>query len=296
MKGETIRIRRLNTPEGVKLPFEVASAGDRFAALTLDLLIVHLVVIAVVIVAALIGSPGVKSIGLLVSFFIRNLYFVYFEMRWHGSTPGKRKFGLRVISRQGGPLSAEAIFARNLTRELEVFLPMSALFAPGELLPGLPMWGALLGTIWLFAFGLLPLFNKDRLRVGDLIAGTLVVLMPAAKLLPDMTDTTAVQIPQEMDLTFSEAQLSLYGSQELQVLEDLMRKERGRSSEVLDAVAEKIKIKVDWTRSRWDVDTWEFLSAFYRAQRAHLEHKMLFGERRTKKKQGILGQTGPEDT
>ena len=49
------------------------------------------------------------------------------------------------------------MFARNLTREIEVFLPLVALFQPRMLLPGLPAWGAVAGVVWIGAFALLPL-------------------------------------------------------------------------------------------------------------------------------------------
>ena len=39
-----------------------------------------------------------------------------------------------------------------------------------------------LAAVWLLVFALMPLFNQDRLRCGDLVAGTLVVKMPAAVL------------------------------------------------------------------------------------------------------------------
>lgn len=84
--------------------------------------------------------------------------------------------------------------------------------------------------------------------------------------------------------TFAPFQLELYGIKELQVLEDLLRRshEPGQD-EVLKAVAEQIKTKISWPREDWDVQTWPFLTAFYKAQRARLEHRMLFGERRESK-------------
>ena len=46
------------------------------------------------------------------------------------ATIGKRTAGIRVIARDGGPLGAGAVFARNLTRDLEFFLPLTALVQP----------------------------------------------------------------------------------------------------------------------------------------------------------------------
>ena len=57
-------------------------------------------------------TSGSLSSGstLVISFFLRNFYFVYTELHWGGQTLGKRWLKLRVISRDGGPLTAEAIF------------------------------------------------------------------------------------------------------------------------------------------------------------------------------------------
>ena len=70
----------------------------------------------------------------------------------------------------GGPLTAEAVFARSPMREVEFFVPLVALLAPvspSEPLPGRARLCISLG--WLDGvFALLPLFNSDRLRPGDL--------------------------------------------------------------------------------------------------------------------------------
>src|SRR5205814_1864442 len=83
-----------------------------------------------------------------------------------GATPGKRLIGLRVIDRAGGPLRPEAVVARNLMREIEVFLPLSLLFLPK--LTGADTLIQVLLLVWAGLFLFMPLFNRDRLRLGDL--------------------------------------------------------------------------------------------------------------------------------
>ena len=295
------RIRQIVTPEGVALPFEVASVGDRAAALFLDLVLIHFLVAFLFLLGLILGAAGfgahALSLALLASFLLRNFYFAYFEIRWGGATPGKRKYGLRVVSHGGGPLAAEAVLARNLTREFEVFLPLTVLAAPQALLPGLPGWAALLGTVWLLVGGLLPLFNADRLRLGDLLGGTIVVVVPRMQLLADLAGEQGMRTAapeREREFVFATEQLDLYGIEELQVLEQLLRRGSDRGeAEVLEAVARKIKEKIAWTRAGDARDTWEFLNAFYRQQRARLEHKVLFGVRQEKKKPGRLRRPEP---
>lgn len=287
------RIHRLPTPEGLTLPFRVATAGDRLGAFLIDFAIIVFATLAVVVPAVLLAptpffGPLGLAVALLASLFFRNFYFIACEVRWNGVTPGKRRLGLRVISRDGGPLTTDAVFARNLTRELELFLPLAALLAPETLLPGSPGWAQLAGSAWIFAFALLPLAGKDRLRCGDLVAGTLVVKAPAVLLLEDLAAPaagTAGEPAAAADgLPFTRRQLDIYGIRELQVLESLLRRydEGVLDPLVLGDVAMKIRRKIGWpSDDRRPAD--EFLRAFYRAQRQRLEHKLLFGHRQERK-------------
>ena len=181
------RERLIKTPEGVTVPFHVATVGDRFGAFLIDFIIIIGSTIAVGILGVMTAFSGMAELGLsvalLFAFVMRNFYFIVCELHWGGRTVGKRVVGLRVINRNGGPLSAEAVFARNLTRDLELFLPLTALLFPKQILGEAPGWGLVLASAWLFIFAVLPFFSKDRLRVGDLVGGTMVVRAPASLLL-----------------------------------------------------------------------------------------------------------------
>lgn len=299
--SETVALRRrvkdLLTPEGVKIPFAVASIGDRLGAFLLDFLLVIVALVVVWIIAGLaftaertIGvGAGVFSLALIANFFLRNGYFIFCEIHLGGRTLGKWAVGLRVISRDGGPLSAEAVIARNLTRDLEFYMPLSA--AVLALVVDAPWWISLGTSLWLFIFCAVPLFNKDRLRVGDIIGGTIVVRTPRSVLLPDLADRV-VQVagaaPTAVDprFPFTQEQLDIYGIHELQVLEDLLRRYEHHTLDfrVLQEVCEKIKNKISWPRDQWQVPVHDFLQAFYKAQRHRLERKMLFGNRQERKK------------
>jgi uncharacterized RDD family membrane protein YckC len=300
------RVHRVLTPEGLSLPFVVAPAGDRAGAFLFDLLLIVGGTVLAWLLAAFSFPLGLSGLGvsfaILASFLLWNFYFVAFEVHRGGITFGKRRMGLRVISRDGGPLTAEAVFARNLMRNLEFFLPAAALLAPDEMLPEAPGWGHLLAVVWLLVFALMPLFNRDRLRCGDMVAGTLVVKAPAAVLLSDLADrgspprpaaqrSAAVSPPMsapapDEEFPFTREQLDIYGVHELQVLEDLLRRDNEGilDGRVLEEVAEKIKLKIGWPRERWQAPPRRFLDAFYRAQRGLLEQKMLFGQRRERKR------------
>lgn len=288
------RLHEVITPEGVPVRFAVALAGDRVGAFILDLLIICALLLVIWIPLALLA--GMSLIGgdlvlaglLLVTFVVRTFYFSFFELNWQGQTPGKRRLRLRVVDARGGPLSADAILVRNLTREVEVFLPLLAFAGPETVYPGAAVLVRVLAGLWMLAFGFLPLFNRDRLRVGDLLAGTVVVRTPDAILLDDLTTRPEVVSPAEQvpPPVFSPEQLDVYGEYELQVLEQVLRGEGtpGHVSAVL-AVAERIRKKIGWEGPATHDKL--FLQTFYGALRAHLERRMLLGRRRAHKDQRI---------
>jgi uncharacterized RDD family membrane protein YckC len=276
-------------PEGIPLRFALATAGDRISAFLIDFLLISAVVgvIALLVALASVGTASSWFVGLfyLANFLVRNFYFIYFELRWQGSTPGKRRLGLRVIDQKGGALTAEAVFGRNLTRDVEIFLPLTAVLNPELIWSEAPGWGRLVAVAWMLVLALLPVLNKNRLRLGDLVGGTMVVLAPKAVLLQDLSDAAkspaaAAAAPH---YTFSDKQLDVYGIFELHILEDLLRRQDLRDPTAYEVVCEKIKKKIAWPQEQWQVTPQVFLRDFYAAQRARLEHRMLLGKRKEHK-------------
>ena len=273
--------REFVTPEGVDLRLRIGGYGERCAAFILDaLIIVGVLLAATLMLVVLVGwtgsSLGVEipeAIWLLGFFLLREFYFVGFEIRAGAATPGKRAMGLRVVARDGGRLTANAVFARNAMRELEVFLPASFLFATGQ---GVDGGLVVLGAIWSGVFVLFPLFNRDRLRLGDLAAGTMVIKAPRRVLRPDLAKDAPASVA---GVTFTETQLDAYGVKELHVLEDVLR--RGDRKTLAD-VAERIRRKIAWEHPLETSDR-AFLGAYYAGLRARLESRLLFGHRRADK-------------
>jgi uncharacterized RDD family membrane protein YckC len=282
--------REIITPEGVPLRFQLARAGDRAGAFLIDIVIQIGVIVA--IAAGMSFTVGNKLAGswlmavvVVLAFLIANFYFAFFEVRWQGSTPGKRRVGIRVIDGRGGQLETSAVLARNLVRELEVWIPLRFLIAGRVVWPTAPTWAYLLAVAWTFVFMFFPLFNKDRLRIGDLIAGTRVVLQPKVVLVPDLVAEQAQLSPQQKSkgYTFTDKQLGFYGIYELQVLEGVLRQTPGTAGwfEAITTVCDKIRVKIRFEGNIADSE--RFLRDFYAAQRAQLEQKMLFGQRREDK-------------
>jgi uncharacterized RDD family membrane protein YckC len=157
----------IDTPEQVQLAYSVAGVGSRFVAALLDGLILGAFFLVEVLALVVIGAAGAASptVGVVaqnaakwfmafvifVNFGIVWGYFALFEAYWHGQTPGKRAMKLRVIKDSGRQITLFEALARNLLRVVD-YLP--SLY--------------LIGVITM-------LCNKRNQRLGDLVAGTLVV-------------------------------------------------------------------------------------------------------------------------
>ncbi len=297
---EDRRSRTILTPEGVRLPLTIASRGARAAALLLDLLLIYVAIVATTAFLLWIGlgvlgmkpdsiddktAIGGALQGLLIFYFIamflfRNAWFLLFELGPRGATPGKRIVGIRVAARHGERLTTEAVIARNLLRDIELFMPL--LFIGGALMSGddvdVAAWA---GVGWFLIFVLFPFFNRDALRCGDVIAGTWVVEAPRRKLEQALSvgeGANGRSAATGTQYRFGEAELAIYGEYELQVLERVLRDNR---PEAMADVAEAICRKIGWSAGRGDERA--FLDAYYTQLRARLEQGMRFGKRKADK-------------
>jgi uncharacterized RDD family membrane protein YckC len=153
----------IDTPENVVFGYEVVGIGSRFMAALLDTLIILglqlVALLGVVLAFNLLGEGetargwAVAAYGLL-SFVLLWGYYIYFELRWNGRSPGKKAVGIRVIRQDGTPITLAESAIRNLVRLVD-FMPFA--------------YGA--GVVMMFIDG------RSR-RLGDMAAGTLVVRVP----------------------------------------------------------------------------------------------------------------------
>lgn len=292
-------MRKMVTPEGVALDVVVASASARIGAFLIDLTTLLGLVVGFVITLALLAwgyastglpSPSQGFVYFLVVLFIiglflaRNAYFLVFELGQRAATWGKRSVGIRVAARDGGRLTAEAVIARNLLRDIELFLPLMFMTS-GGVQGTLSEFAAWAGVMWVGIFLLFPLFNKDRLRCGDLIAGTWVIEAPTTALgavvAKNISSTAAVRPDSGLApdrYRFSDSELSVYGEYELQMLEQVLRT---ANSEAMSTVAATICGKIGWSAPLGDEQA--FLDAYYTQLRARLERGLRFGQRRADK-------------
>ena len=302
--------RAFVTPEGVDLRLKLASVGQRLLAWLIDGVIIFVAevvfflaalagLLAVIFLLSALGHVGLAGKGAgkddasqwwegltfvvwtLGLFVMRNGYYIFFELGARGATPGKRLMKIRVAARDGGQLTPQAVFSRNALREVELMLPVTLMFAS---LVSAPQT-ALACLVWSGVFLILPLVNRDRLRMGDMVAGSWVVEAPRAPLRSDVAVTDAALVS---EFAFTEAQLSIYGERELQVLEDVLRTGRTAGAATTREVALRIRERIGWAAPPGERDI-AFLEAFYTAQRRKLEAGLLFGKRRRDRHEGAGG-------
>jgi uncharacterized RDD family membrane protein YckC len=151
------------TPENMEVRFRLAGLATRFFAWAFDaflqvlLLGLILQAFAFTIPIVLRSSLGknaanwVIAIMIILFFLVLNGYFIFFELKWRGQTPGKMLLHIRVIKQDGYPIGLVESLVRNLVRILD-WVP------------------------FLYAVGALSmLLSRQSRRLGDLAAGTIVV-------------------------------------------------------------------------------------------------------------------------
>jgi uncharacterized RDD family membrane protein YckC len=150
---------RMVTPEAVALEFQTANLGSRILAYLIDMAVVTVGILAGVLAVTLIGQATDVVVPDWVALTIVLVllpgwwlgYFIAFETLWRGRTLGKAALGLRVVTREGAPVRFRHAAIRALLGLVDF---------------------ALAGGFFAVVF---ILFTRDNQRLGDLVAGTLVL-------------------------------------------------------------------------------------------------------------------------
>lgn len=146
------------SPEKALITYRVASLGSRIGAQITDLVIALVTLTVLSLLFAMVLSwidiglaNGVSAILMSLGFFA---YFILQEGLWNGQTVGKRAANIRVQMADGTPITFAGALGRNLLRPAD-FFPV------------------------LYFVGIIAVFtNEKSQRLGDLVAGTMVVSIP----------------------------------------------------------------------------------------------------------------------
>lgn len=210
----------IETPELVVLSYTIAGLGSRVYAALIDLIICAVVLIAfligIVIVAArsrqALSTPTPSTawaVAILILFQFAVLwgYYLLFEGFNDGQTPGKRLLKLRAVRDGGYSIGFSASAVRNLMRIVDLQPAFSYAIGIGSIL-----------------------FTKSGKRLGDIVAGTIVVresfvrqpMQPAA---PAAASKVVAAVPLSAQLSDDEFRLLERWAERRNSLEPQRRRE-----------------------------------------------------------------------
>lgn len=173
----------LQTPESVELEYTLAGIGNRAYALLIDYLVITATAVLLWIIwgiftSQLFDTPNpitgkddlglwLVAIALLLNFLLYTGYFVLFEVLWQGQTPGKRYAKIRVVRDDGRRVGIQQAALRALLRTIDDTL--------------------LIGCLMI-------ILGKREKRLGDWVAGTLVVQEESAIAVSDLKISDDAQL------------------------------------------------------------------------------------------------------
>jgi uncharacterized RDD family membrane protein YckC len=196
----------VNTPEGIALQLSPAGPVPRLLAWGVDLLLRSVVNIALFLALSFLGKTGV-GIALILAFLLEWFYPVYFELRQHGQTPGKKILNIYVAQADASPVTPSASLLRNLLRAVD-FLPL------------------------LYGFGFVSMMLNGRFqRLGDLAANTVVLHKIRHTAYPHTLNVDPLR--PDIALTLPEQQAIIVFAQRSQTLTPERQDELARMTEPL---------------------------------------------------------------
>lgn len=165
----------VDTPEGISIGLAAAGPVSRALAWIIDSMIFFGGLSFIANVLAFLGDLGM-GLYYIVFFVLYWFYPIFFEVFNQGATPGKKALGLQVLHDDGTPVGWPASVIRNLLRAAD-FLPA------------------------LYAIGFISMLSTQRFqRLGDIVAGTLVVYQHGSK---KMTGPSGDVTPQNPGIMLS---------------------------------------------------------------------------------------------
>lgn len=219
----------LQTPESVEIDFQLAGIGNRAYALVIDYIVLGFTISLFILIWSAFAfkisdlwSRSRNDIGLwliaillIILFSIYVGYFVFFETLWQGQTPGKRYVKIRVICSDGKPIGLAQATLRSLLRPIDELLCLGML--------------------------LIILSNQEK-RLGDLLAGTLVVQEES------QSSSKKLLLSPEAEIFTSEllatADLSKVSPQHFAIIREYLHRRSGMHSEAKRAVSKKLTYQI----------------------------------------------------
>lgn len=221
----------LQTPESVELEFTLAGIGNRSFALIIDYIIFGLTIVLVWTLSAFLAFQLVPSlisdgsinflaqwiwaIQSMTTFAIYVGYFVVLETLWRGQTPGKKWAKIKVIRDNGQPERLPQAILRALLRPVDDMLFIGVFFI---------------------------IFSPQEKRIGDMVAGTIVIQEEQA------TKSTKIDIsPEAEDLAVQlriEAEMANLLPEDFATIRDFLQRRKNIMLEYQHQLSRKLTQQV----------------------------------------------------
>lgn len=229
---DSSKIITIETPEHFELQFRLAGLGSRFIAYLVDKLIQLSVILGLIlsvtillyflskiavladIIHDLSGliSQWILAVAILCYGILILGYFILFEYFWGGATPGKKSQSIRVIRKDGRPVTFLDSAIRNVLRSIDI-----------------------LGEVYPLGFVVMFLDSRNR-RLGDMAAGTLVIVDDQAD--QPIINGNSEQLPEaDSELRGAIRQMSL---EDLKLVTGFLERRKFLDPEVRSSLALKI--------------------------------------------------------
>ena len=171
--GDVLEVR---TPEGVSFHYELAGLPSRAVAWAVDLACIGAVLLVLGWLSALLGLVW-QDLGAAVQLAVAGVSLWAWPALWEGRagwTPGKRMLGLRVLREDGTAVGLREALLRSVLRFV-------------DMLPAAHGVGLLSATL-----------DARMRRLGDRLAGTVVVRVPSNRALPRLVRSVGLD-PQRVE-------------------------------------------------------------------------------------------------
>jgi uncharacterized RDD family membrane protein YckC len=208
------------TPENLKISYELAGLGTRFVAWFTDNIILGLILFVIFILLAVAGTgltrvfetllepmEGVDpeklhqlpmytmGVFLLIAGLASFIYYGACELLMKGQTPGKRSLSIRVVKIDGFRLDAGSIFIRNIFRVID-HVPV----------------------VWV-----VPFLSSRSQRLGDMVAGT-VIIKDKPRQMSSVRERLLQRGTEEATFSFNPATLKNAGQKDIEAAERILEK------------------------------------------------------------------------
>lgn len=207
----------LVTPEAVVLDLPLAGIGSRAIAFAIDALIMAVGLVALTLAGSLLDDAfsllpswvGVTVILLSITTLLFG-YPIAFETAWRGRTPGKAALGLRVVTTEGGPVGLRHAASRAILGIVDFHITggAAALFS---------------------AF-----LSRRSQRLGDLVAGTVVVRERSGAVAPTAATFT---VPQGLETVARTLDVSGIDAVQYQAVRTMLRRAPTLAAPTRDSLA-----------------------------------------------------------